>query len=135
MICNSMKYLDLKLLVIFTLTIGYFTSCNAQEFISPDNFNEKIAKDIVAVEFWVDWNKTNEFSEFVELNDCEKYRVNIGDYPDIQKEYNVTCIPTVIIFESGEEKERFKANIMFQLDADKKIVQESIDQLMIAKFN
>ena len=42
MICNSMKYLDLKLLVIFTLTIGYFTSCNAQEFISPDNFNEKL---------------------------------------------------------------------------------------------
>ena len=49
--------------------------------------------------------------------------------------YDITSIPTVIIFESGEEKERFKANIMFQLDADKKIVQNSIDQIMISKFN
>ena len=99
------------------------------------NFQDKIAKDIVAVEFWVDWNKSNEFAEFSELKDCEKYRVDIGRFPSLQKKYNVTCIPTVIIFESGEEKERFKANIMFQLDASKKDVQKSIDGLMYAKFN
>jgi len=89
----------------------------------------------VAVEFWVDWNSTNEFADLSDLKDCVKYRVDIGKYPELQKKYNVTCIPTVIIFESGEEKERFKANIMFQLDADKKQVQESIDNIMLAKFN
>ena len=103
--------------------------------ITPNSFDNSIAKDIVAVEFWVEWNKTNEFSEFIELNDCEKYRVDIELYPELQKKYNVTCIPTVIIFESGEEKERFKANIMFELDATQKDVQESIDKLMLAKFN
>ena len=130
-----MKYLDLKLLITFLLTIGYVTSCNSQEFVSPDDFKDKTAKDIVAVEFWVDWNSTNEFADLSDLKDCVKYRVDIGKYPELQKKYNVTCIPTVIIFESGEEKERFKANIMFQLDADKKQVQESIDNIMLAKFN
>ena len=109
--------------------------CIGQDFINKDNFNEKIAKDIVAVEFWVSWNSSNEFVDLSDLNDCSKYRVDIAKYPEIQKEYEVTCIPTVIIFESGEEKERFKANIMFELEADKKEVQESIDQIMIAKFN
>ena len=105
-----------------------------QDFLNADNFKEKTAKDIVAVEFWVEWNKTNEFSEFIELEDCNKYRVDIGKYPGLQKEYNVTCIPTVIIFESGEEKERFKANIMFEIDASKKDIQKSIDEIMLAKF-
>ena len=130
-----MKYLDLKLLLFLIITILIGLKSNSQEFLSPDNFKDRTAKDIVAVEFWVEWNKSNEFGEFVELNDCEKYRVDIGKYPGIQKEYEVTCIPTVIIFESGEEKERFKANIMFELEATKKDVQKSIDKIMLAKFN
>ena len=130
-----MKYLDLKLLLIFILILIVGSKASGQEFISSDNFNDKIAKDILAVEFWVDWNSSNEFADLSSLSDCSKYRVDIGKYPDIQKEYNITCIPTVIIFESGDEKERFKANIMFQLDADKKKVQKSIDNIMLAKFN
>ena len=129
-----MKYLDLKLLITFAITL-LCLCCYSQEFITSENFDDKTAKDIVAVEFWVEWNSSNEFKEFVDLNDCEKYRVDIGEYPDLQKKYNVTCIPTVIIFESGEEKERFKANIMFQLEANKKQVQKSIDNIMLAKFN
>ena len=119
------------LIGIFFFLIGF---ASGQEFITTDNFEEKIAKDIVAVEFWVEWNKSNEFEDFVLLDDCTKYRVNVGEYPELQDKYKVTCIPTVIIFESGEEKERFKANIMFQLDADKKIVQNSIDNLVLNKF-
>jgi len=130
-----MKYIDLKLLLLFIFLLLLIGKSQSQEFISVDNFNEKIAKDIVAVEFWVDWNSSNEFADLSSLSDCSKYRVDIGKYPNLQKEYDITSIPTVIIFESGEEKERFKANIMFQLDADKKKVQKSIDNIMLAKFN
>ena len=103
-----MKYLDLKLLLFLTFVVFISFKACSQDFLTPNSFDNSIAKDIVAVEFWVEWNKTNEFSEFIELNDCEKYRVDIELYPELQKKYNVTCIPTVIIFESGEEKERFK---------------------------
>jgi len=130
-----MKYLDLKLLLALILVLVCALSAKSQEFLTADNFKSKTTKDIVAVEFWVEWNKTNEFSEFIKLNDCEKYRVDIGKYPELQEKYNVTCIPTVILFESGEEKERFKANIMFELEADRKEVQKSIDKIMLAKFN
>tara|TARA_R110002020_G_scaffold34579_5_gene105047 strand:+ start:3245 stop:3634 length:390 start_codon:yes stop_codon:yes gene_type:complete len=129
-----MKYLDLKLLITIILLL-YFITASSQNFIGYDNFNDKIAKDIVAVEFWVEWNSSNEFVDLSNLNDCSKYRVDIEKYPDLQVKYKVTCIPTVIIFESGKEKERFKANIMFELEADKKKVQKSIDNIMLAKFN
>ena len=124
-------YLHILVAVFFFL----FGLASGQDFITTDNFEDKIAKDIVAVEFWVEWNKSNEFGEFELLSDCTKYRVDVVEYPELQEKYKVTCIPTVIIFESGEEKERFKANIMFQLDASKKDVQKSIDGLMYAKFN
>jgi hypothetical protein len=52
----------------------------------------------------------------------------------LQAEYNITAIPTVIIFDNGVEKERFNANIMFQLEADKKTIQNSIDTLILNKF-
>ena len=123
-------YLHILVAVFFFL----FGLASGQDFITTDNFEDKIAKDIVAVEFWVKWNESNQFQDFGLLSDCTKYRVDVGEFPELQEKYKVTCIPTVIIFESGEEKERFKANIMFQLDADKKIVQNSINNLVLNKF-
>lgn len=122
----------LILLGLFFFMMGVVTG---QEFLTESNFNEKTAKDIVAVEFWVEWNSSNEFVDLSKLDDCAKYRVDVGKYPDIQSEFNITSLPTVIIFESGEEKERFKANIMFELEADKKEIQSKIDNIMLAKFN
>ena len=47
---------------------------------------------------------------------------------------NVAAIPTVIIFDNGVEKVRFNPNIMFQLDADKKTIQNSVDTITLNKF-
>ena len=74
-----------------------------QDFINGD-FDEKIAKDIVAVEFWADWNKANQFVELNKLKECESYRLDIMANADIQTKYNITGIPTVIIFDNGVEK-------------------------------
>ncbi len=110
-----------------------FGTC-AQEVINTGNFDNKIAKDIVAVEFWASWNKANEFTELNKLKGCNVYRIDIMSSMDVQNDYNVTAIPTVIIFDNGIEKERFNANIMFQLEADKKTIQNSIDTLILNKF-
>ena len=119
------------LLIVLIFGIG---SCYGQEFINKDNFKEKIAKDIVAIEFWAEWNQANQFTELLKLKDCNFYRVDIMNCMNIQTEYNVSAIPTVIIFDNGIEKCRFKPNIMFQLEADKKTVQHSVDTITLNKF-
>ncbi len=108
-------------------------SVMGQEFINGD-FKDRIAKDVVAVEFWADWNKANQFAELNKLKECESYRLDIMANANIQTEYNITAIPTVIIFDNGIEKERFNANIMFQLEADKKTIQNSVDTIILNKF-
>ena len=108
--------------------------CIGQDFINKDNFNEKIAKDIVAIEFWAGWNAQNEFKELNKLKECTAYRIDITNNMESQMEYNVSAIPTVIIFDNGVEKVRFNPNVMFQLEADKKTIQHSIDTLILNKF-
>ncbi len=118
-------------IIIVVIALG---NCNAQGFINEENFDDKIAKDIIAVEFWAGWNSANEFTELEKLKQCEKYRVDIGTNSKLQTEFSVISVPTVIIFDNGVEKERFAANIMFKLEADKKTIQNSIDTIKLNKF-
>jgi thioredoxin-related protein len=121
------------LYVLMMLFMFFCGTAFSQTFINGD-FKERVAKDVVAVEFWADWNKVNQFNDLAKLKECEKYRLDIMADADIQTQYNITAIPTVIIFDNGVEKCRFGANIMFQLEADKKIIQNSVDTIILNKF-
>ena len=102
----------------------------AQEFITEKNYNNKIGSGIVVVEVWADFNKANEVSWINQLNDCSVYRINIQEASSL----NIKTIPTVIVYSSGEEHTRFKANIMLELDATKKQLQKVIDEIVLSKF-
>ena len=122
---------------VATIIIVYFLGTAmglTQETITASNFNDKIAKDVVTVEFWADWNKANQFNELIKLKDTNVYRVDIMHCSDLQAEYNIVAIPTIVLFDNGVEKERFNANIMFQLEADKKTIQNSVDTIILNKF-
>ena len=119
-------------ILLMLLAFGCGTAMG-QDFINGD-FKERIAKDVVAVEFWADWNKANQFAELNKLKECESYRLDIMANYDIQTKYNIIAIPTVVIFDNGVEKCRFGANIMFQLEADKKTIQNSVDTIILNKF-
>ena len=132
-----MRYqLDISSYIYVLLMILMFIcgTTYSQDFVTTNNFNDKIAKDITVVEFWAGWNESNQFNELNKLKGCNTYRIDIMSYMDIQMKYNVTAIPTVIIFDNGVEKCRFNPNVMFQLDADKKTVQHSVDTITLNKF-
>ena len=63
-------------------------------------------------------------------------RNNIEDIKNInlKTRFNIMTIPKVIVLNNGTEEERFLPNIMMQLEADKKKVQKSIDQIILSKF-
>ena len=130
-----MRRIDISnyLYVLIMILIFGCSAAFGQTFINGD-FKERIAKDIVAVEFWANWNSANQFADLSKLKECEKYRLDIMANTDIQTEYNITGIPTVIIFDNGIEKERFNPNIMFKLDACRKTVQNSVDTIKLNKF-
>ena len=68
------------------------------------------------------------------LSDCKGKRVDISSNPDKQKKHKIVVVPTIIIFNEGEEVQRFQANIMMQIEATFKEIQEKIDKVYLAKF-
>ena len=67
------------------------------------------------------------------LSDCETKRILI-DKGSWQKEFSIVVTPTIIIFVNGEEKKRYQANIMMEMEATKEEVQEKIDEIIMEDF-
>jgi len=52
----------------------------------------------------------------------------------IQKKYAIAIVPTIIVFDEGEEVKRFQADLSFKIAATREEIQEYIDELIISKF-
>ena len=48
--------------------------------------------------------------------------------------YKIVVVPTILIFNGGEEVARFQANIMMQMEATQEEVQEKIDEIIMEDF-
>jgi len=89
---------------------------------------------VCVVEFNASFNSANSVDWIDELSDCKGKRVDIVASPELQKEHKIVVVPTVIVFNDGEEVERFQANIMMQLEATKDEVQEAVDEIIMSAF-
>ena len=121
-------------IILTAFFIASLCSAQGQSFLDSKNFDKEISRGIIVVEFWAAWNDANAVKWLPNLKECEVYRVDIGTHMDIQTEYEITSIPTVIIFNNGNIEETFNANIMFQLEAEKKDVQAKVDEIILKQF-
>ena len=88
--------------------------------------------DICVVQFNASWNASNSVDYLGELTDCEVMNVNI-DEGTYQSDYEIVVVPTIIVF-NGKEVERFQANIMMQMEATRKEVQNVVDEIIYSDF-
>jgi len=122
-----MKYTTLKLFTIFCIILLCLIICGsakAQTFCD---------EDICVVEFNASWNDANKVEWLDNLTDVGTKRILI-DKGDWQKDYKIVVTPTIIIFIDGEEKKRYQANIMMQMEATKEEVQNTIDEIIMEAF-
>ena len=101
-----------------------YTTCLAQDF----------SEGLVVVEFNASFNKANEVQWLSKLTDCEVERVDIAADSRWASEYKIVVVPTLVVFNNNEEAKRFQANIMMTMEATRKEVQESIDEITMEAF-
>jgi thiol-disulfide isomerase/thioredoxin len=80
------------------------------------------------------WNNANKVLWLSKLTDCNVKYYDISKSPSLQSKYKVIVIPTIIIFQDGEEIKRFQADISFKMPATKSEVQEAIDEAIMGGF-
>ena len=88
---------------------------------------------VKAIHFNAEWNEANNVEWFEKLSDVKRSNMDIGD-GDCQKKYEIAIVPTIVVFDDGEEVKRFQADLSFKMLATKKEVQEYIDELIMSKF-
>ena len=52
----------------------------------------------------------------------------------MKEKHSIVSVPTIIVFNDGEERKRFESNIMMELEATEKDIQKEIDKIMLEKF-
>ena len=104
--------------------------------LSKNSLSSAINTGVVIVEFGVEFGVefAQPFSDWASVEDCEYYRIDIGEYPDVKKKYKVRFIPTLILFNNGVKVDVWKANIMLELDVTADEIQSSIDAVLSDKF-
>ena len=141
-----MKQIILTFLIIYSM-MGYcqyeqynkaVSTNDGIEFLDERSFKHKVKNNrtLTVVEFYAEWNAYNQCNYLKKLKDCKVYRVNIDAHPNIAKLYEVKVVPTLIIFDGGEVKARYEADLMFQATGKFSYegVKEKLEKIILEKF-
>ena len=97
-------------------------------------FSENLYSQIVVTHFNAEWNDPNKAEWVGDLTDCDITYVDIAESPKLQQKHKVVVVPTIIIFQDGEEVKRYQAGISFKMLATKEELQDKIDEIIMSSF-
>lgn len=97
-------------------------------------FSESLYSQIVVTHFNAAWNDPNKAEWVGDLTDCDITYVDIAKSPKLQQKHKVVVVPTIIIFQDGEEIKRYQAGISFKMLATKEELQDKIDEIIMSSF-
>jgi len=97
-------------------------------------FTINCSSQIVVTHFNAEWNAPNKAEWVGKLKDCDITYVDIAKSPKLQQKHKVVVVPTIIVFQDGEEVKRYQADISFKMLATREELQDYIDELIMEGF-
>ncbi len=94
----------------------------------------KLGSGVQVVHFNANWNSANDVKWVKGLSDCKIKSCDIATDTKAQNKWEIVVVPTIIIFNDGEEVKRFQADISFAMKATQEEVQEKIDEILMEGF-
>lgn len=76
-----------------------------------------------------EFNKSNDWYGLKVLDGVKVYNGYLETNPAIKEKYNITKVPTLILYRDGKEIERWEAGLDMKLNVNPKNVQWAIDKL------
>lgn len=78
------------------------------KYLKDENFNDEIKNGKILVDFYADWcGPCRAMGEILEeLEEVNILKVNVDEHQDLAMQFGVMSIPTIILFENGEQKKK-----------------------------
>ena len=89
---------------------------------------------IEVVQFNANWNAANGVTWLNKLTDAKISEVCIVADKAAQAKYKIIVVPTIVVFNHGEEVKRYQANIMMKMEAKLEDVQNVVDETVMESF-
>tara|TARA_B100000927_G_C16400621_1_gene443210 strand:- start:124 stop:453 length:330 start_codon:yes stop_codon:yes gene_type:complete len=89
---------------------------------------------VTVTHFNAGWNSANDVKWVEKLSDCDVTKVDIASDPSLQQKHKVVVVPTIIIYQDGEEVKRYQADLSFKVAATREELQDYIDELIMSAF-
>ena len=89
---------------------------------------------LCVTQFNAGFNEANKVSWVGELGDCDTKFIDIMVDAKAAGAYKIVVVPTIVIYNDGEEVARFQANIMMQMEAKQEEIQGKIDEILMDSF-
>ena len=90
--------------------------------------------EICVVQFNAGFNEANKVTWIGELNECSTKFIDIQKDTKAAGKYKIVVVPTIVIYNDGEEVSRFQANIMMTMESTQEDVQGKIDEIIMDAF-
>ena len=116
----------IKYIVLLLLFMVLASSANGQSPCGGD--------DLCVVQFNAGFNEANKVTWVNKLTDCDTKFIDIAKDTKASGKYKIVVVPTILIFNGGEEVGRFQANIMMKMEATQEEIQEKIDEIIMEDF-
>ena len=89
----------------------------------------KVGDGVQVVHFNAGWNAAADVKWVGDLENCKIKSCDIATDTKAQNKYEIVVVPTIIIFNEGEEVKRYQADISFSMKATLEEVQEKINEI------
>ena len=89
---------------------------------------------LCVVQYNASWNSAKSVDWINELTDCTIKEIDIASVATAASEYKIVVVPTIVIYNNGEEVKRFQANIMMTMEATKEEIQGAVDEILMEDF-
>ena len=83
------------------------------------------------VQYNAEWNAAKSVTWLGDLTECKIKEIDIAKDAAAASKYKIVVVPTIVIYNNGEEVKRFQANIMMEMEATIKDVQSAIDEVQM----
>ena len=125
----SKDYVEWKIFLSYLLVILLMlvsSTANGQSPCGNDG--------LCVVQFNAGFNEGNKVLWVDNLEECETAFVDIGTDATAAGKYKIVVIPTILIFNGGDEVGRYQANIMMVMEAKLEEIQTKIDEIIMDAF-